>query len=134
MREVWYPRNRAKHIALVHKNRKKLREERQVFVDALKEGPCKDCGNKFHPCAMDFDHVRGQKISTIAEAGMKLWSEKKILAEIATCELVCANCHRIRTHIRRKVIAGLRSGLPRLSHKQQHVSSNLTPATNSVVM
>lgn len=50
---------------------------------------------------MDFDHVRGKKkagISALAHAG----DLKSLLEELKKCEMVCANCHRIRTDLRRK--------------------------------
>src|SRR6478609_9430848 len=31
-----------------------------AFVDSLKNKPCQDCGVKFPPCAMDFDHRVGE--------------------------------------------------------------------------
>ena len=49
---------------------------------------------------MDFDHVRGVKHKNVSELISTL-SKKKIDAEIAKCEIVCSNCHRIRTHIRK---------------------------------
>lgn len=51
---------------------------------------------------MDYDHVRGEKIKDISD----MWAGDKdlILAEIAKCDLVCANCHRIRTHLRKSHI------------------------------
>jgi hypothetical protein len=33
-------------------------------------------------------------------------SKKRIDLEIAKCEIVCSNCHRIRTHIRRMAKKG----------------------------
>ena len=30
------------------------------------------------------------------------FSKKKLMEEIAKCEVVCSNCHRIRTHVRRE--------------------------------
>ncbi len=46
---------------------------------------------------MDFDHVRGKKLFNIANGRYRTW--KSVIIEIAKCDLVCANCHRIRTHI-----------------------------------
>ena len=57
-----------------------------------------DCGQCFPPCAMDFDHVRGEKVGNVG--GMALASWAKLQAEIAKCEIVCANCHRQRTNKR----------------------------------
>ena len=64
--------------------------------------PCKDCGGKFHPDAMDFDHCRGKKLFEISKAGAK--PLLRIATEIAKCDLVCANCHRIRTASRRNSV------------------------------
>ena len=50
---------------------------------------------------MDFDHVRGTKVTILAKLRSGRASLSKIEAEIAKCEVVCANCHRIRTYLRR---------------------------------
>lgn len=50
---------------------------------------------------MDFDHVSGEKVITIA-ALLRYCSPSRLLSEIAKCELVCANCHRIRHEKRRE--------------------------------
>ena len=49
---------------------------------------------------MDFDHVRGRKQANVAEL-INTLSKKRIDEEISKCEIVCSNCHRIRTHDRR---------------------------------
>jgi hypothetical protein len=51
---------------------------------------------------MDFDHREGElKTDNVANLVASPHSMKKLLEEIAKCDLVCANCHRIRTHARR---------------------------------
>jgi hypothetical protein len=67
---------------------------RQVLRD-LKANPCEDCHQSFPPCVMDFDHIRGKKRRNIGQLLKN--SLGVLLAEIEKCELVCANCHRIRT-------------------------------------
>lgn len=67
------------------------------IVRKAKAQPCADCLGTFPPCAMDFDHVRGVKEFGVA-AGICRVSDQRLLAEIAKCDVVCANCHRIRTH------------------------------------
>jgi hypothetical protein len=75
--------------------------ERRRWIDSLKDRPCADCQQTFPPVVMDFDHVRGDKVASISL--MLGWRKDRILAEVAKCDVVCANCHRIRTHLHRKV-------------------------------
>lgn len=45
---------------------------------------------------MDFDHRPGtEKVRNVA--AMRGCSLKRLLEEIKKCDLVCANCHRLRT-------------------------------------
>ena len=83
-------------------NQKKWRTNRRAVLDALKAGkPCADCKVEYPPVVMDWDHVpeRGQKAFGIGR--MSMFKIERILAEIAKCDLVCANCHRMRTARRR---------------------------------
>ncbi|MBX3030894.1 MAG: hypothetical protein KF809_12100 [Chloroflexi bacterium] len=75
------------------------------LLDGIKSRPCADCGGRFPPCAMDFDHrdpdTKRMAVSRmIGRAGTTT-----IMAEVAKCDIVCANCHRARTYDRRE--AGL---------------------------
>jgi len=72
----------------------------QYLRDLKTKTPCVDCGINYPYYVMDFDHVRGQKHANVMELVSTL-SKKRIDLEIAKCEIVCSNCHRIRTHIRR---------------------------------
>jgi hypothetical protein len=48
---------------------------------------------------MDLDHVHGAKEFKVSEAVQRCYGLvfERVRAEIAKCEVVCANCHRIRT-------------------------------------
>ncbi len=62
---------------------------------------CADCG-EHDPIVLEFDHVRGEKLLTIADArSSRSWAS--IMEEIEKCEVVCANCHRRREAIRREL-------------------------------
>lgn len=79
------------------------RVRRTEVARALKEGkPCTDCGGIFHFAAMDFDHVDPNSKGYNANNGISLLSlnKKKIEEELTKCEIVCANCHRVRTYKR----------------------------------
>lgn len=92
-----YYKNNSEYFLNKNRLRKKLLSE---FVNNIKNNPCMDCGIKYPPVAMDFDH-RENKLYNISEMVMYKGSSKKnILKEIKKCDLVCANCHRIRTHER----------------------------------
>jgi len=78
-------------------NRERRNQKRKIILEA-KAQPCVDCGQSFHFSAMDFDHVRGKKRFNISQASM--CSEETLRAEIAKCDVACANCHRVRTYKR----------------------------------
>lgn len=61
----------------------------------LKENPCVDCGET-NTVVLEFDHVKGIKeynVSSLIRDG----NRNRIIREIKKCEVVCSNCHRIRT-------------------------------------
>jgi hypothetical protein len=72
------------------------------FISQIKtERGCADCGYNAHPTALEFDHLPGRiKLFDIA-MGVRSKAIEKVLAEIEKCEVVCANCHAIRTLERR---------------------------------
>ena len=73
---------------------------------SLKEGrPCADCGGTFHPAAMTFDHRPGTEKREPVSSLARGFSRRTILAEIAKCDLVCANCHAVRTYNRKRDVA-----------------------------
>ena len=65
---------------------------------SLKDGvPCKDCGRVFPVWVMHWDHLPGyEKIGWISNL-VPSRSRTLILEELKKCELVCANCHVLRT-------------------------------------
>lgn len=76
--------------------------ELRAIMEAARDVPCTDCGGRFPTCCMDFDHLdpalKRWNISDISQHG---FSPDTLREEIAKCEVVCSNCHRIRTHARR---------------------------------
>ena len=101
--KVWYVRNKEKHISQVAANTTKYRSVAREIVSALKENPCMDCRQKYPEECMDFDHVRGKKVANISAIvnGKRTVSLSVLRKELLKCELVCSNCHRIRTKKRR---------------------------------
>lgn len=81
--------------------RKRLRQELRRELDEYKSTtPCADCGQTYPHYVMDFDHVRGEKMANVSHLARSHGSRTRLFAEIAKCDLVCANCHRERTQQR----------------------------------
>lgn len=75
------------------------RSKRKFIIDLLKKSKCIDCGNADWR-VLEFDHLnRATKKFNIA--GSTEFSIETIKKEIDKCEIVCANCHRIRTILQR---------------------------------
>lgn len=121
----WSSNNRAQLNDTVRKYRKRRYEREGSWRDEgdkakalkawmleLKSNPCADCGGTFDSCCMDFDHREGtDKQYNIASMFAHHYSRELIEVELAKCELVCANCHRIRTRDRRIGSGGKRNEL-----------------------
>jgi len=81
------------------KKAKESYEKVRDFVRELKNStPCSDCKIQYPYFVMDFDH-RENKNFTISEKLTQL-SLSSIKREISKCDIVCSNCHRIRTQWR----------------------------------
>jgi hypothetical protein len=84
--------------------RKKQRAYRQkakaYVIDVKSTNHCKDCGVHHPFYVLQFDHVRGVKEFDLWRAGDSVCSLKRIQDEIDKCDIVCANCHSVRTYKR----------------------------------
>lgn len=90
---------RGKRLSREAANR--FKRERRLRLNAIKVASgCLDCGFAAHPAALQFDHARGEKSFEIGSKVSAAW--ERIEAEIAKCDIVCANCHAIRTAERRE--------------------------------
>jgi 5-methylcytosine-specific restriction endonuclease McrA len=91
--EAWAKRNES------CKNAAKRTQKRNVKIiqeEKLKHG-CVCCGYSAHACALDFDHIDpSDKIRDIAK--MHTTSIPVLQKEMEKCQVLCANCHRIKTH------------------------------------
>ena len=78
---------------------KKSADRRRMLVNMVwaykSQHPCVDCGES-NPVVLDFDHIRDKKFG-ISAMCMNGNSWERISEEIEKCEVVCSNCHRVRT-------------------------------------
>lgn len=66
------------------------------FLLKLRDRPCSDCGQRYPPIAMEFDHRDpSTKRHNVAESWCRSFAG--IMEEAAKCDVVCRNCHRRRT-------------------------------------
>ncbi|OGM15427.1 hypothetical protein A2V56_02840 [Candidatus Woesebacteria bacterium RBG_19FT_COMBO_42_9] len=90
-------RNRQLHLALIR--RRKYLSKAKEYIARLKDRPCQDCGKRYPSFVMDFDHRLGEKkFLDVTRMVLGGWALEKIKIEIQKCDIVCANCHRIRTY------------------------------------
>lgn len=100
--EERYRTNPQQHAMRQARRKKKLTD----WMRSLKEGvPCVDCQVSYHPVAMQWDHVRGEKVGAVSAMTADGRSRAAILSEISKCDLVCANCHAVRTYKRQQNLA-----------------------------
>ena len=74
------------------------RKMRALLNEIKSASGCVRCGYNEHPAALDFNHIDpSTKTGNIAER-CSGWGEKRLRAEVAKCEILCANCHRIHSY------------------------------------
>lgn len=91
-------RNKEVRVAsqLAHRNRNKVK-----LLKYLLDHPCVDC-KEADPIVLEFDHMPGfeKKFEIGRAVGGSHRGWDAIMKEIEKCEVVCANCHRKRSHAR----------------------------------
>lgn len=93
----WYQRHKDEHKERTRKRALEWHTENRRLIDSAKSIPCTDCGVKYPSYVMDLDHLPGvEKVGNLAQMARD-FPPHIVAAEIAKCEVVCANCHRIRT-------------------------------------
>jgi hypothetical protein len=115
----YYARNRMSEIARVVERQRAT----VAWLRDLRRVPCMDCGGVFPPHVRDFDHRDpATKSFGLASENVYLKSRQVLAAEVAKCDVVCANCHRIRT------AAALEGTVPKYGFRR----SSVPPATPEV--
>lgn len=91
----------------------KVARQLKIYKESL---PCKDCGEYYKACQMDFDHLFDKNKNVSLLVGKCSW--EKLSLELVKCELVCANCHRLRTSAR---LAPLLSVIPLKNDRRKDI-------------
>jgi hypothetical protein len=90
----------------IHLKNTSTKQKRKHLLVEMKGGKCQDCGRVYPDACFDFDHKsmfkKSHNISQMLVARMPM---SRIIRELEICDLVCSNCHRIRTHLQASVQA-----------------------------
>ena len=106
---VWKKANpdkvKVNNTAQTRKAMRKKNRVRDWLISKYQGVPCMDCIRVYPWCAMDFDHRPGEiKEFNIGTQGCQRPTPERLARvekEIAKCDIVCSNCHRVRTQKRR---------------------------------
>jgi 5-methylcytosine-specific restriction endonuclease McrA len=92
----WYLRNTEHQKARVRENSERsIRDNQSRAWAYLGSHQCVDCGES-DPVVLQFDHIR-DKLRNVSQMLRQGFNWSAIEAEIAKCEVRCANCHRRKT-------------------------------------
>ncbi len=69
--------------------------KKEYVIKYLEQHSCVDCGNT-DIRVLEFDHTKGPKYKCVSVLVWQAYSIEVLDAEIAKCEVRCANCHKIR--------------------------------------
>jgi hypothetical protein len=89
-KQVYLDRAKSRNDRIIEENQRRLYAYLSIH-------PCVDCGQA-DVRVLEFDHVRGKKLRNISLLLGQGYSWETLQAEIAKCEVRCANCHRIKTN------------------------------------
>lgn len=83
----------------INKAKVRSKEIKDFIYQSKLNKPCLDCGVIYPPCVMEYDHL-DNKLFNVSEGVRNGYSLIKIQDEIKKCELVCSNCHKLRSYNR----------------------------------
>jgi hypothetical protein len=81
------------------------RTANRILMNRIKvERGCAFCGYNANPVALQFDHIdpdtkfRNANGKLVNPSDMVGYSQALVIAELAKCRVLCANCHMVYTH------------------------------------
>lgn len=96
-RKNWYEGSaKERHLKNVKERKEEVRRlAREYVLSYLQTHPCIECDER-DPRVLEFHH-RQEKDMAVSELVSGGYSIATIQAEIAKCDVLCANCHRKKT-------------------------------------
>ena len=91
---AWYAKT--KHLSAARRREQRNLRKREIsgwYAELKSQLVCSRCGED-HPACIQFHHLDpAKKEASVADAVRKGWGRARILREMASCEVLCANCH-----------------------------------------
>lgn len=89
-----------------HRNREKRQVAKTIYGRKRKEKLIQYAGNKCQKCGIEFNQENSaifdfhhknpkEKLFALSTANLTRYSWDKVLIELAKCDLLCSNCHRL---------------------------------------
>jgi len=88
---------------------------------------CANCGYKGHFAALCIDHIdpsTKDKTHRGNRAVNPKWSKNRLKAELAKCQILCSNCHQVRTWQEEHYNFGARNRIDRCSKDKIETEAN----------
>lgn len=79
-------------------------ELREWYRELKRDYECTECGEDRAP-ALDFHHEGESKNEAVSKMINDGYGKERIMEEIEKCEVLCANCHRVRHHSDRPTLS-----------------------------
>ena len=101
--KVYYANNAKKRKTEVALRRKNIR---RWYDEIRRESNCSECGLSGETCPwlLEYHHrVAGTKTAGVSHLVSNGYSRKRIEEEMAKCDILCSNCHRIH-HYEQKLV------------------------------
>jgi hypothetical protein len=108
------------------------RDRRQWLIDQkVARVACMDCLKKVerdNTFVFDFDHRDPEQKSFAISEYLHTYTTDRLLHEMDKCDLICANCHRVRTNAQQKngVLTGYKQNRYKQNRSEQLTLLDLT--------
>lgn len=96
--QQWYRKNKERLVNKAKISNKRNNANMHIFMlDFLQGKSCLRCGED-NILVLEFDHLKDKKFQLSSMANR---SKNQVIEEISKCQILCANCHKIKTHEQR---------------------------------
>jgi hypothetical protein len=100
MERISFYLNRDSKVNVSKKMRGEYMSDQEALQAYKEKMGCIDCAKDFPHYVLEFDHRPEFKKFGVVSRILKKYGAEKAWEEVAKCDVVCSNCHKLRTHSR----------------------------------